>query len=550
MTGEKFVSISSHVRALAFAAALALAVSAAFGQDRPAATPRFSGGETINVEVKIVPFYAVDAQGKPVTDLKAEEIELRVGGAAVPVESFDRYVIQPGTGGSGTDGGQAASTPAPIPSRNVFLLFDTVFSSPGGFNTDKRLAARMLESWPAGDRLTLLVHGSRASLEKRLGPLPAGAAGKREILAAVEALQPEVRRVSLQTRPQDDFGADSQRASRNASGAGFTEEQVHATWSGLQGTARSEYITVARSFASSLGTLAAELRRVPGPKLLLIFSRGLNDTLYFEGESGGTVGTDGAIEVDVRRAPPLLYQFQGPMAALGQSGAMSVFVNAERAPGIEGDPLRDMAKTSGGLYFEGQDPRDLEARIAGSTAAYYEVGFRPAGTMLAASTAGVQISVRRPGVRAWSPTSVRLREPYRELTADAKRAMVIDVVAGGPAAQNAHSAVRLNLQDLSGKVVRGEKPGRLRFEAAWPADLAARKLDFYNVLISPPEGNRKAKVLHFDARNEVAGKEDGALETTLEGQGALVWGIVAVDPETEKAWVRRLALRAPGGRPR
>ena len=543
------MSISFPMRASALAAALALAVPAAFGQGRPAAPPRFNGGETINVEVKIVPFYAVDSQGNPVTDLRSEEIELRVGGVAVPVESFDRYVIGAGSGAgaSGTAGG-GRSAPAPIPPRNIFLLFDTAFSSFGGFNTDKRLAERMLEGWPAGDRLTLMVHGTRAGLERRLGPVAAGAEGKREILAAIEALQPEIRRVGLQKVPQDDFGPNGERAGRNAAGLSIPQEQIHAAWDGLQGGARGEYIGVARTFASSLETFATELRRVPGPKLLLVFSQGMDDTLYFEGDNGIKVGTDESIVVDTRRAPPLVDRFREPLAALAGSGTMSMFVNTDR--NMNDEPLRDMARTSGGLYFEGRDPRELEARVAGSTSAYYEVGFRPTGPMLAATTAGVAIAVRRPGVRAWSPTSLRLREPYRELTADAKRAMVIDVVAGGPAAQNAHSAVRLNLQDLSGKVVRGEEPGRLRFEAAWPADLGSRKLDFYNVLITPPEGNRKAKVLRFDARNEVAGKEDGALETTLEGQGALVWGIVAVDPETEKAWVRRLALRAPGGRPR
>src|SRR5947199_10446818 len=87
-------------RALLSVLALALVAPGAFGKTPPAAPPRFASGETVNVEVKIVPFYAVDAKGRAVTDLRRDEIELRVGGAAVPVESFDRYVISPGVAGA------------------------------------------------------------------------------------------------------------------------------------------------------------------------------------------------------------------------------------------------------------------------------------------------------------------------------------------------------------------------------------------------------------------------------------------------------------------
>ena len=41
--------------------------------------PRSGGGETIDVEIKIVPFYAVDDKGRPVHDLRPEEVELRIG---------------------------------------------------------------------------------------------------------------------------------------------------------------------------------------------------------------------------------------------------------------------------------------------------------------------------------------------------------------------------------------------------------------------------------------------------------------------------------------
>jgi len=516
------------------ACAGALALAAAVCGQEPA-PPRFNAGETVSVEVRIVPFYAVDARGNPVYDLRPDEVELRVGGVKVPVESFDPYAISFGRSAA------PASPLAPALSRTVYFLFDTTFSSPTGFKTDQRLAARLIAGWPAGDRLFLMAHGSRAGLERRLGPVPPDAEGKKELLAGVAALGPEIRRVELQDDPTIDFSPPAQGAGPNAPG-----DQMAHVYNNLQGAMRGEYHSVARDLASSLGDFAAVLRQTPGPKLLVLFSQGLDDNLYFQGDSGFKVGSDDSTLVDTRRAPPLVDRFREPLRALAEAGAMAVFVNTDRDPEIDGDAvLRDMAKTTGGLYVEGRDPRDLESRITGSTTAYYEAGFRPTGSLLATSRADVAVTVKRPGVRAWAPAAVQTREAYRTLSAFEKRRMVIDIVAGGPAAQRAHGTAQLALQELGGRLLTRQEPApRLGFEAAWPAELAARRLDLYNVVLVPPAGDRKGKVLRFDGEVGTAAADRARLETTLDGEGEKVWGIVAIDPETDHAWVHRLRLKA------
>jgi hypothetical protein len=515
---------------LVFACALVPA-SGALGQAVPPGPARVAG-ETVNVEVKIVPFYAVDAQGRPVYDLKPEEVELRVGGAAVPTESLDRYAIT--SGSSGTRG----PSPMATPSRTVFLLFDLAFSSPTGFKTDQRLASRMIESWPPGDRLVLVVHGTRAGLEQRLGPVSPDAAGKKKLLAAVEALAPEIRRVELQDRPTDDFGPP---AGKNP---GYV---MYSAFDTMQGSVRSEYNAVARDLAKSFADFATELREIPGPKLVMLFSQGIDNSLYFRGDEAS--GSEESDVMAARRSPPLVDRFVDPLTALAASGTVAVLVNTDRGRAADADgALRHMAKTTGGLYFEGRDPKDLEKRIAGSTTAYYEASFRPTASLLQTSRAEVEVVVHRPGVRAWAPAAITTRESYQTLSALEKRRLVIDLVAGGPEAQRAHGSVGLNVQELGGKVVGRQESGKplLHFQAEWPPSVAARKLDLYNVLLAPPQGDTKGKILRFDLRPGTGAAERGGLETTLEpGAGALVWGILAVDPESGQAWVRRLMLRAP-----
>lgn len=99
--------------------------------------PRSGGGETIDVEIKIVPFYAVDAKGRPVHDLRQDEVELKIGGVPVPIESFDRYT----TAGGEDDGMARLSAPLPQ-ARHVFLLFDAAFRPRG--------ASCRAGAWPPG----------------------------------------------------------------------------------------------------------------------------------------------------------------------------------------------------------------------------------------------------------------------------------------------------------------------------------------------------------------------------------------------------------------
>jgi hypothetical protein len=406
---------------LAFAAALALTSTAS--SQSPSPPPKVAG-ETVNVEVKIVPFYAVDAQGNPVYDLRQDEVELRVGGARVPVESFDRYVIQSGRVGS------QASPLTPTPSRSVFFLFDQTFSSLTGFNTDKRLAARMVQSWPGGDRLFVMAHGTAAGIERKLGPVPPDAEGKKELLAAIEALQPEVRRLELQKDTTLDYGPPSESASHGKVSGSAPSDQRASMDDSIQGSVRNEYHGAARDFADSLGDFAAELRRISGPKLLVLFSQGMDNDIYFLGNNGLRVGSDESVEVDSRRAPPLVDRFRQPLAALAESGTVLLFVNTDRGPEDDADAvLQNMAQTAGGLYVEGRDPRDLEQRIAGSTTAYYEAGFHPAASLLQRDSAAVEVTVRRPGVKVWAPAAVRTRESYLDLSALEKRRMVIDLLA-------------------------------------------------------------------------------------------------------------------------
>jgi hypothetical protein len=515
---------------LVLAWGLSLAAPApAAPQDGSELAPR-AGGETIEVELKIVPFYAVDAEGRPVFDLRPDEIELRVGGRTVPVESFDRYTAA----AAGLD----PAAPAPLASRNVFLLFDASFSTPKGLITGRRLASGLLDRLPASDRLTLLVNDPAVGFKKSVGPVQADEPGKKKVIQEIQALKPEVRRLDL--NPAADMGPPS----TGRTGKGQPAHQMNHIHDFAQGSSRGEYVNFARELAESLSVFASDLRRIRGPKLLVVFSQGLDQTLYFQGDSGFGVGSSETTRVDTRRQSALVSFFEDPLQALADSGTMSLFVNTDKQH-VEADAaLRHMADSVGGLYLEGPAGERLEQRIASSTAAYYEAGFQPSGALLEPARAGVEVVVRRPGVKAWAPPAVRTRETYQTLTPHEKKMMVVDLVLGGPEAQRARSPVRLGLTELAGKATgRVESDRRLlRFEIDWPGDAAQKTVDLYTVVLTPLAEGKKPELLRFDVQENIPAIAYSAIESSLEGADSYVWGLVAVEPASGRAWYRRLRV--------
>jgi len=527
--------------------ALATAVHAA----PPEPQPPSGGGETVDVEIRIVPFYAVDDAGKPVFDLKQDEVEVRVNGKAIPFDTFDSFPRM-GTPSSAAaakavDAREAPARPAAV-RRHVVLLFDTAFSRVPGFQKAQTLAENLVRDTPESDLLYLLTHDFKSGLKQQVGPVAADERGKEKLLQRIRALKPEIGFLDAHAEGQVEL------YDRGHNKHGVPGSQNTEITSALRTNSQAQLEGTARSLAESLQILADQFQRIREPKLFLFLSQGIDPTLYWEGSDVGLqFGTWSSSWKNIKS-----YQFRGlhslyekPLRALADSGSMSLFVNLDDKGGKNDyldSSLQHMALNSGGLYLGGVDAARMTEQVANSTAAYYEAGFYLSGLPQSPSRAKVEVVVKRPGVRTWSAGSLKTRETWRGLGEDAKRLLIVDLVEGDAAAQRSRSRVRLDLRNLPGSVLGRSESGRtlLRYEAGWPQELAGRKVDLYNVVLEPTRQAGAPNVLRFDRKEATRVDSAGSIEVEVPEKAAFVWGIVAVDPDSGHTWYRRFHLQ---GRP-
>jgi hypothetical protein len=494
--------------------------------------------ETVDVEIRIVPFYAVDEAGKPVTDLKQDEIEVKLDGKPVAVDAFDSFA-QPVSAAAA-----AADEPkAKRPRRHVVLFFDVAFSSPRGFQSGRDFALKMLDGLPQEDLLYLVTHDYKSGLAQKLGPVPANAAGKSKMVAELRKLQPEIGQIT----PETEFSMEmASRGSLTRRGGPSGQKMVIDE--PLRNTQQAQMEGTARSLAESMTILGAQLQRIQEPKLLVFLSQGISPTLYWLGSDQKLAGvSETNLIVKGENYTGIHKLFEKPLQQLADSGTMSLFVNLDDQAArqrVSDASMEHMARTSGGLYLGGVDPAVVSDRFARSTAAYYEAGFYLTPETRTLSRAKLEIVSKRPGVRTWSAGAIKTRETWRGLTEEARRLLIVDLIEGE---SRSRKPVRLTVQNLAGNV-RGGKTATgttlLHFQPGWPEELAGRKIDFYNVLLEPTRKSPNVLLFNHEPGLRLEGIPD-TIQVELPGKSTYIWGIVGVEPATGRVWYRRFQLQ-PG----
>jgi VWFA-related protein len=413
---------------------------------QPPAPPVFrSGADLVRVDIRVT-----GADGAPIRDLRADEVQIDEGGEPRPLLFF-QHIEQPR--GTYTDAARRTiaseiSTNQGAPRGHLYVLvFDQTHIKPGNEQKARVAAQRFLR--------TRLAPGDRVALHCVPGPgpdIPFTAEFARVIsqLSAVRGMreelgtaQPPMRvfdayqitrgNPNVLSRYVDQFiigaAADAQ-ARPTAGNAARAVEDPAIQRMLIQDTAKTVVARAdldSRQFLQRLADIIVSLRGVEGRKSIILFSEGFeSDNVTREME---TVSAAAAQSSAVVYALDLNQR----AVALDETDARGGEQYVEIASRLE--PLGSLAAESDGVLFNDAAPQieSVFERIVGTSQDYYLVGFAPSTAALENRDrySRIRVSVNRLGAR------VDARSGYAvgEAPNPASRRTSIEAALGAPFSQ-------------------------------------------------------------------------------------------------------------------
>jgi VWFA-related protein len=434
-----------------------------------------SGVDLVRFDVRVV-----DEAGRPITDLKPEELEIRESGKLLPVVLFQR-ISEPAE--SYVDAALRAVT-AEVSSNDAFprghlyiLIFDqqhitpgneqrarvaaeqfirrrvrpsdrvAVFAIPGpgpqvGFTADKLRAIRELET-------------IRGSYERAVAS-PLGTMTAYEAHRVVQGDERLITELMARMGAGGDTDVSAARV-----GAAADDPAVARRL--LQENARSvvnQTDSASRQFLQRLADVIAGFREIEGRKTVVLFSEGFfQDNLSRELE---TVAAAAAQSYCVFYTFDLNQRGIGVTDAHASETTMSTEIQSRIAP------MATLAVETDGVMVLDASARSQQALdlLAKQAQEYYLLGFTPSEDARAnrGKYRRVTIKVRRSGARVSARTGYALKP---ELTA-ADRRRAINTVLGAPFVQQGLKV------DYTTYVMKSLEPGRHRVVLSLTADLPVR----------------------------------------------------------------------------
>lgn len=436
-----------------------------------------SGVDLVRFDVRVV-----DENGRPITDLRQDEISIEENGRALPLVLFQR-VTEPAE--SYVEAALRAVS-AQVSSNEAFprghlyiLLFDqqhilpgneararmaaeqfirrrvrpsdrvAVFAVPGpgpqvGFTADKMRAIQSLDT-------------VRGMAQKTVD----SAFGRMSVYEAHRVVQGDQKLITdLLARMALEAGIDLTGDTARRPGAiddGMTTRRL------LQENARTlvnQSDAMSRQFLERLSDVIAQFRDIEGRKTVVLFSEGFfQENLSRELEM---------VAAAAAQSYCVFYTFdlnqRGP--SLTEATAPETTQAAEIQDRIA--PLATLALETDGMMIVDAAARTQQAldRIADQAQDYYLLGFAPSESAKAArgKYQRVTVKVTRPGARVSSRTGYAVRP---EQTPDNKR-RAINAVLGAPFVQQALKV------DYTTYVMKAAEPGQHRVVLSLNADLPVR----------------------------------------------------------------------------
>ncbi len=536
-------------------------------------TPPRGEGE-LDVYLRIIPFYAVDENGNPVTDLKPNEVEVKIDGKRIQFAHFDRYIFNRPVGQrvvktEGTEANQEKRfSPETIQSpRHVFLLFDLAFSSHWGFRKSRNLVFELTKNIFETDRVYLLFFGGLKGMWQVWGPVTGREAVRKKLADSLGLWKtihrppnPDVQFDMVKQTPGMSVLQDTQ----SVPGVETREDipsEIAQLLNESQNFNRWTYQQAAEKLAEAFAHIANVVKSIPGPKLLVYFSQGIRNNIYFaaayaeikENPTALDFATTGPFGKDDRLGTSFLVtKFRNALSRLADAGVMTMFINTRGGATSYDEPvggensMRHMARTTAGLYTGGLEIESLTKIALNWTTAYYEISFYQKPKSKKGKRHKVEVKIKRPGVKIWTIKRIKDPKGYKYLTDREREVYAVQLIYRGPYGISPRPAGTRFFEfegKPSGKISMTER--EIQYKTKWPVQLRKKKLDVYSVIVEADEHGKMKKLVRVQKIKMRGGSGELLLKEKLPWEGSFVWGIVVVDRKSGLTFWKRWYIPSP-----
>jgi VWFA-related protein len=364
----------------------------------------------VTVTLKLIQVFVADASGKPAMDLEMADFVLRDNGVLQTITEFEKHVLAVPAEGRAEAAPVTSAPPAkapdreaePLLARKFIFLIDYQRNELEGIGRAKRAILEFLETKPRpGDQAALYTFSVVGGLKLHVG--------LTTDLDLVRAAVEKLRDIPGITPSWD----DSAFPDHEPMGMELMSSEL---FSGLAGGGAP----LLRGLFEEVALWAKTLRSVPGPKNIILYSRGFGRGLADPRNLGHS-----AFEAMARELAAANARIFAVNTTTGFADKVALGVLPEES-------LDHLARTTGGEYFGDVNfSTRIAADIQDATANYYVLGFSvPAAWDGKYHT--IEVEVRRRGFEVRAQRGYTNPLPFGELSDLEKHLRLLDLVSGGP----------------------------------------------------------------------------------------------------------------------
>jgi VWFA-related protein len=471
----------------------------------------------VDVSVKLLPVFALDANGNPVYDLEQQDMELYVNGEPRDIAYFKRYDFESNT----IEKRQKVQDER---ERVVFIILDTMFSTNTGFKRAKVIAGDIVKQCKPGDQFVVFENSLLNGLR-----YIAGSSDSQEILLGkIAALRRPIEKWSTHLFNTRDL-------SNNIDFSIETEERMETEhWNKLRDfyldSEAMRYKHQVEHFCRVLSQFKYILKTISKPKLVFLLSEGMADGAFkmklLRTEIKAVEDPRHESDAELRRSQfdtvlvksekdvlqddkaystDLFRYLNEIIRSINYGGSVLHTINPGRPndtndAGVSGEKsLKYLADESGGGYFTGSNTKEIAKRIVKSTSAYYEMVFYIDPTL--GDNLQVELKCKRSGVRVYTTGHAEGGRSYRDMDPVQKRMFALNVVTGGSWSRNSGKVMLIPYRKQ--EVNKNAKEEFYTLDVPLPNQMKNKKLDIFLIQRDPETNRVDMSLVNKNAKNWV-----------------------------------------------